>query len=108
MGEGEAEAKNGVESISKSLAAVLAAIYFLGFLVVTRHLSQYGVSPLAILKLQYLTAGVWLIAALGWPCLILVALSTMDLVPSDKGKDFLRNLFSWSTLFAMGFSAYPS
>ena len=48
-----------VDSFSKLAALCIGLIYFVGFLVVAGHLSQYGVSSFSILQLQYLIAGFW-------------------------------------------------
>jgi hypothetical protein len=61
---GEAGKGPGLEGIPKPLAIGLSVIYFFGFLVVTCHLTRYGVSSISLLKLQYLVAGVWLLAPL--------------------------------------------
>lgn len=50
------------ESLSKLFGISLAVAYLVGFLVVTRYLSRYGVSSFAIFQLQYLVAGIWVIA----------------------------------------------
>jgi hypothetical protein len=38
--------------------------YSLGFLVVARHLSRYGVSTFSVLQTQFLVAGIWTVAPL--------------------------------------------
>lgn len=50
-----------LESLSKILALAVGLLYLSGFLVVAFHLSDYGVSSLEILQLQYLIAGAWAI-----------------------------------------------
>ena len=88
MGErgGEAGSGPGLEEISKSFAAVLAVFYFVGFLVVTCHLSRYGVSPISWFKLQYLVAGVWLFVPLVVPFVFLAAVLSpgTSLIPEPK------------------------
>jgi hypothetical protein len=51
-----------IEWVPKLLGASVGFIYLVGFLVVTRHLSSYGVSSFAVFQLQYLVAGVWVVA----------------------------------------------
>ena len=48
--------------ISKLLGVSVGVVYLVGFLVVARHLSKYGVSSFALFRIQYLVAGVWVIA----------------------------------------------
>jgi len=50
-----------IESLSKLLAATLAILYILGFLVVATFLSKFGVSSFSVLQLQYLLAGIWVL-----------------------------------------------
>src|SRR5580700_6136656 len=38
---------------------MVGLLYVLGFLVVTFHLSQFGVAPVTWLRPQYLLAGIW-------------------------------------------------
>jgi|SRR5450755_4261688 hypothetical protein len=49
---------------SKISAFVIGLVYLLGFLVVTFHLSRYGVSPPAAIRLQYILAGLWFLSPL--------------------------------------------
>jgi hypothetical protein len=51
-----------IESLSKLFAIALGFLYLLGFLVVAAYLSRYGVSSFTVLHLQYLIAGIWVIA----------------------------------------------
>jgi len=46
----------------KFAGVAVGVIYAIGFLVVARHLSRYGVSSLAVLQLQYLVAGIWTVS----------------------------------------------
>lgn len=48
--------------LSRFFGVSLGFVYLVGFLVVTRHLSRYGVSSFSIFQLQYLVAGAWVIA----------------------------------------------
>jgi hypothetical protein len=50
------------EWLSKHVGVPLGLVYIVGFLVVTSHLSRYGVSSLSLFHLQYLVAGAWVIA----------------------------------------------
>jgi hypothetical protein len=43
----------------KAAGLFLASLYSVGFLVVARHLSRYGVSTFSLLQTQYLVAGIW-------------------------------------------------
>lgn len=48
--------------ILKFVGLFVGFAYSLGFLVVSSHLSRYGVSTLSVLQTQYLVAGIWTIA----------------------------------------------
>src|ERR1700687_2555981 len=50
---------------------IVGLLYVLGFLVVTFHLSQFGVAPVTWVRPQYLLAGIW--------CLLPVLLFAMGL-----------------------------
>lgn len=50
------------EWVSRLFGVSLGFVYLVGFLVVMRHLSRYGVSSFSIFQLQYLVAGVWVVA----------------------------------------------
>lgn len=50
------------EWASRMFGVSLGFIYLVGFLVVMRHLSRYGVSTFSVFQLQYLVAGGWVIA----------------------------------------------
>jgi len=110
---GGAEKGPGLEGISKSFALDVGIIHLLGFLVVTRNLSQYGVSPVSILKLQYLIAGIWLLTPLVWFCLLVGAIFVMASIGS-KGKwssNYFRRLlemFTWRRLGAMALAYLPN
>ncbi len=49
-----------LESLPKLVGLALGALYFFGFIVVMRHLAEFGASSLALLRLQYVVAGFWL------------------------------------------------
>ncbi len=49
------------ENLPKYLGMTIVLLYLLGFMVVTRHLSRYGVSSFTLLRVQYLVAGFWLL-----------------------------------------------
>jgi len=51
-----------LESLSKSFAVALGVVYVFGFVVVASYLSRFGVSSFSALHLQYLVAGIWLLA----------------------------------------------
>jgi hypothetical protein len=50
---------NLIDSWSKRIAVAVGLLYLIGFVVVTGHLSRYGVSGFSVLQLQYLVAGIW-------------------------------------------------
>ena len=43
----------------KYFPLALAATYIVGFIIVALHLAGYGASPLELIKIQYLAAGMW-------------------------------------------------
>ena len=49
------------ESISKMGAISFAAIYAIGYLVTSLHLSHYGIVSAELFKIQYVVTGVWAI-----------------------------------------------
>src|SRR5712691_3871277 len=51
-----------LDSFSKCVAVAVGVIYLIDFLVVSTHLSRYGVSSFSVLQLQYLIAGGWVLA----------------------------------------------
>ena len=50
-----------LDPLSKILAFALTLLYVTGFLVVAFYLSRYGASSVAVLQLQYLVAGIWVL-----------------------------------------------
>jgi hypothetical protein len=48
-----------VADLARIGVGIVGLIYALGFLVVTFHLSQFGVAPVTWLRPQYLLAGIW-------------------------------------------------
>jgi len=62
------------EPLSKLFAAALGLLYLLGFLVVASYLSRYGVSSFAVLHLQYLIAGIWVLG----PPVLMASLQTVE------------------------------
>jgi len=95
---------NILDSLSKCVAVAVGVLYLLGFLVVSAHLSSYGVSSFSVLQLQYLIAGGW---ALGPP---LALFSIIDsghkfeerATPDTPGK------FNWRRfLFSLFLPAIP-
>ncbi len=49
-----------LENLPKLVGLALGALYFFGFIVVMRHLAEFGATSLALLRLQYVVAGFWL------------------------------------------------
>lgn len=101
MGEGDAGAGSGpkLEDVSKFLALGLVVLYLLGFLVVAYNLSQYGVSSMAVLKLQYLLAGIWLLLPLAVLSLLIAGFLAFSWLPLPKGKPRIR-LVGFTSLIA--------
>jgi hypothetical protein len=54
--------KSYADLILKYVGTCIGLIYSVGFLVVARHLSRYGVSTFSVFQTQYLIAGVWTIS----------------------------------------------
>ena len=55
---------------AKVISFSIALTYLVGFLVVARHLSKYGVSSLSLVHLQYLVAGLWVVLPPGFVALV--------------------------------------
>jgi hypothetical protein len=55
----EGEPGNPKLDVAKDGASILAAVYAVGYLVVTFRLSPFSVTPITWLRLQYLAAGIW-------------------------------------------------
>src|SRR5882762_6827895 len=73
-----------LDSFSKSGGVLLVITYLAGFLIVSLHLSQYGVSTFSVLHLKYLVAGAWAMA----PALLSVTLNKAALLFSQKANSF--------------------
>jgi hypothetical protein len=58
-----------MDGLARVGVGIISFLYALGFLVVTFHLSQYGVAPVTWLRPQYLLAGIWCLL----PVLVLTA-----------------------------------
>jgi hypothetical protein len=71
----------------------LAFIYSLGFLVVARHLSRYGVSSFSVFQIQYLVAGIWTASP---PILLALVQRTAE---RFKDNAYALTEFSWSRFF---------
>ena len=86
-----------LEPIAKAVALIVALLYLCGFVVVSVHLSRYGVASFSLLQLQYLIAGV---LTLGPPALTTFILNAsgefqMRVAPNIPGKINWR-LFGWT------------
>ncbi|HLV96123.1 MAG TPA: hypothetical protein VKS44_13100 [Candidatus Acidoferrales bacterium] len=89
-----------VDSFSKLVAVSIGLLYFVGFLVVAGHLSQYGVSGFSVLQLQYLVAGFW---SIGPPVGLALVLITARKFEERAAPDIPNKLFNWRR-FLMGVS----
>ena len=59
MTEGVEPGNPGKIDLAKQGASIIAAVYVVGYLVVTFRLAQYGVTPTTWLRPLYLAAGIW-------------------------------------------------
>ena len=93
-----------IESLSKFLALVLGLIYSWPF-VVALHLSRYGVSSFSVLQLQYLSAGVWVLA----PPVIFATLTILARRFETRTAPAVIGKYNWRG-FAIGlfFTGLPS
>jgi hypothetical protein len=78
--------------ILKSVGVCLGFIYSVGFVVVARHLSRYGVSTFSVFQTQYLVAGIWTI---GPPILFALVQRTPEKL---KDQAYVPG-FSWRRYF---------
>lgn len=85
-----------IDSFSKLVAVSIGLLYFVGFLVVAGHLSQYGVSSFSVLQLQYLIAGFW---SLGPPVILALVYLTARKFEERAAPDTPGKLFSWRRFF---------
>jgi hypothetical protein len=88
-----------LEPIAKAVALIVALLYLCGFVVVSVHLSRYGVASFSLLQLQYLIAGVWALAPPALTAFIKDASSNFEqrVAPEVPGK-FNWRRFRWSLL----------
>ncbi len=68
------------DKVSKVVATGLGSLYAVGYLVVSVHLSRYGISSLELFKLHYLVAGFWCAAPLS--CYFLITSAFQGIVLS--------------------------
>ncbi len=80
--------------ILKFVGISVGFIYSVGFLVVARYLSRYGVSTFSVLQTQYLVAGVWTVSA---PIAFALVQRTANNF-SDKAYSFSSFSFNRRTL----------
>ena len=59
--------------VPKLFGVTVASVYLVGFLVVVRYLSGYGVSSLEVFQLQYLVAGAWVVVPIAALALMKIA-----------------------------------
>lgn len=64
-----------IESLTKIGLLLIGALYVLGFAVNALYLARFGVSPMSLVRAQYILAGLWLVAPFGVAA-ILVAIVT--------------------------------
>jgi hypothetical protein len=65
--------KDLVETGGKVSLITISACYVLGIIVINVHLGRYGIYSLNLLRVSYITAGLWSIVPLVLPVLVLVA-----------------------------------
>lgn len=79
------------EPLSKLVAAALGLLYLLGFLVVATYLSRFGVSSFAVLHLQYLIAGIWVLG----PPVLMAALYETEHRFKERAAPGIEAEFTW-------------
>jgi hypothetical protein len=93
-----------LDSLSKYVAAAVGVLYLLGFLVVSAHLSRYGISSFSVLQLQYLIAGVWVLG----PPVALVSIVHSALKFEERATPDTPGKFNWRRfLFSLFLPAIP-
>jgi len=86
------------------LSAAIVIIYLTGFLVVSWHLSRFGVPVLSLIQFDYLVAGLWVV--LPPVCTVLVSL---DRDTFEKHLESLGKKVHWAPKFLMSLAvALPS
>ena len=65
--------KDLLETTGKVSLITISACYVLGIIVINVHLGRYGIYSLNLLRVSYITAGLWSIVPLVLPVLILIA-----------------------------------
>jgi hypothetical protein len=94
-----------IDLFSKIVAVSIGLLYFLGFLVVAGHLSQYGVSSFSVLQLQYLIAGFW---SFGPPVGLAFVFLTARKFEETAAPDIPGRKFNWRRfLLATFFTGIP-
>lgn len=72
---------------TKVVAVGAALLYLCGFLVVSMHLSRYGIHSVSLLRPQYLTAGFWSLCPLFLSCTVAgVVYAFLDKPRGDAGS----------------------
>ncbi len=87
-----------LDALPKLSLAILGIIYLFGFLVVMFNLSQYGVSPVGLLRIQYLVAGVWSLTPIFISYMVIVAIYwfiSPHLNKPDKRETRLNRFFDY-------------
>jgi hypothetical protein len=92
-----------LDSLSKCVAVAVGVLYLLGFLVVSAHLSRYGVSSFSVLQLQYLIAGGWVLG----PPIVFISFYTGAMF-QERAAPIISGKFNWRRfLFACLLTAIP-
>ena len=92
-----------LENVLRIGTVLLAVNYLMGYLVVTIYLSRFGVSTFEVLKLQYLTAGFWLLLPylVGMYMLAQYTVYRLKYRSKETRANFRSHLIMTSTLFLL-------
>jgi hypothetical protein len=80
-----------IEPLSRVFAIALGLLYLVGFMVVASYLSRYGVSSFAVLQLQYLIAGIWVLG----PPVLMASLHMVERRFSERAAPEPKEKFNW-------------
>jgi hypothetical protein len=85
------------DKVSKMVATGLGFLYAVGYLVVSVHLSRYGISSLELFKLHYLVAGFWCVAPFSFYFLITSAMRGIVLSWANQSSKPLKRMSAKGT-----------
>lgn len=92
----------GTDSIAKSVAATIAALYVIGLLITNIHLSRFGLSEFAVVRVRYVWVGLDYLIYLAAPfVLIAFPLAAFSLLKSAKRARWAASAFIAFAVFVL-------